>query len=184
MCTAAIAPIILTLVSTAVSAAGQAQQSRAAQQQASFQAAVARNNAIIAQRAAEDARERGRVEAGREGLRTRQLIARQRVAQAALGQVVDVGSALDLTADAAAAGRLEAEIIRNNAEREAIGFLTQAGDFQAEAQVAGARRRSARQAGQLAFLGTLVTSAGRVSDRFRRFGRVPTAADSFTGGFF
>ena len=170
------------------------QQSRAAQAQASYQAAVARNNQIIAQRQAEDARLRGeqtatqisvreREETARNALATRQFIARQRTAQAALGQTTDVGSALDLTTATVAAGKLdeltlrrnarfEREVARNNAEREAIGFLTQGFNFAAEAQLASLRAKSARSAGLISAFGTVITTAGKVHDRWRN--RVPT----------
>ena len=187
-----------TLAFSAISGAFQLfsgiQQSRAAQAQASFQAAVARNNAIIAQRQAEDARLRGEQAAAqislqeqrdvaKTALAQRQLIARQRVAQAGLGQTVDVGSALDITADTAAAGKLdeltlrrnaafERQVARNNAEREAIGFLTQGFNFEAEARLADLRRRSARNAGLISAFGTIITTAGKVADKWRN--RVPT----------
>lgn len=169
--------LAIAAIGTAISIAGQVQQSRAAQAQASFQAAVARNNAIIAQRAAADARLRGKVEAGKQGLRTRQFIARQRVAQAGLGQTVDVGSALDLTADAAAAGKLDELTIRGNAEREAIGFLTQAGSFTAEAQLAQLRGDAARRALPLQIAGSLVSLAGTVNDKWKPASRVPTVGE-------
>ena len=178
------------------------QQSRAAQAQASFQAAVARNNQIIARRQADDARLRGeqaaaqvtvreRADTARLALEQRQLIARQRVAQAGLGQVTDVGSALDLTADTAAAGKLdtltlrrnaafERKVARNNAEREAIGFLTQGFNFEAEARLASLRAESARSAGIISAFGTIITTAGKVHERWalrklaEEQGRVPT----------
>ena len=56
MCTPTLA---IAAISTGIKIAGVIQQSRAAQAQASFQAAVARNNVIIAQRHADDARLRG-----------------------------------------------------------------------------------------------------------------------------
>ena len=191
-------------VAGAVSFISGIQQSRAAQAQASFQAAVARNNVIIAQRQAEDARLRGEQataqislqeqrDTATAALATRRLIARQRVAQAGLGQTTDVGSALDLTADTAAAGKLdeltlrrnaafERQVARNNAEREAIGFLTQGFNFEAEARLADLRRRSARSAGIISAFGTIITTAGRVHEKFalRKLalerGRVPTLA--------
>ena len=172
--------IFTAIASFGVQLLGSIQQSRAAQAQAAFQAAVARNNAIIAQRQAEDARLRGEEGAARTGLATRQFIARQRVAQAGLGQTTDVGSALDLTADTAAAGKLDELTIRANAEREAIGFLTQGFNFEAEARLADLRRRSARNAGLISAFGTIITTAGTVHEKFtlRKLalerGRVPT----------
>lgn len=184
MCTVSIA---LAAIGTGISAISGLQQARAVQQAAAFQAAVARNNAILARRAAEDARERGKVEAGKQALRTRQFVGRQKVVQAAFGQVVGTGSALDLRVDAAAAGKLEELVIRANAEREAIGFLTQGASFEAQAQLAEMRRRSAKRAGAFDFLGTIVTGAGTISRKFRRvptpFPTPPGPFDSFTGGF-
>ena len=183
------------------------QSSRAAQARAQYQKAVAENNAILVQRQAEDARLRGEQAAlsvevsekavdARAALAQRQLIARQRVTQAALGQTTDVGSALDLTSDTAAAGKLdertrrrnaafERAVIRNNAEREAIGFLTQGFNFAAEAQLADLRRRSARSASIIGAFGTIITTAGKVHDRWRNR-RVPTLAGFdpvFSGDF-
>ena len=205
--TPAVTMLITTGLSTGLQIISGIQQSRAAQAQANFQAAVARNNAIIAQRNAEDARLRGEQNVAqiriREGadvakfaLEQRQFIARQRVAQAALGQTTDIGSALDLTSGTRAVGKLdeltlrrnaafEREVARNNAEREAIGFLTQGFNFEAEARLASLRAESARSAGIIGAFGTIITGAGRVHERWalRRFaleqGRVPT----LTGGF-
>ena len=150
---------ITTLLSFGVQVAGQIQASRAAQAQAAYQAAVARNNQILAERAAQDALARGRAEAAKQGVRTRQFIARQRTALAGAGQLVDVGSGLDLTADTAAAGRLEELTIRRNAEREALGFRTQGMNFAAEAQLARLRGQAARRALPFGIAGTLLTSA-------------------------
>ncbi len=159
--------IALAVAGGVASIAGGIQQARAARQQANFQAAVARNNEIIAGRLAEDARARGKAESARQAARTRQLIGRQRVVQAALGQVVDTGSALDLTADAAAAGKLEELTIRANAEREAIGFLTQGANFAAEAQLLSLQAKAARQAGILSTFGTVLTTAGSVASKWK-----------------
>ena len=167
----------LVIVGGAISVAGQMQASQAAQQQANFQAAVARNNEIIAGRLAEDARARGKAQSARQANITRQLIGRQRVVQAGLGQLVDTGSALDLTADAAATGKLEERIIQTNAEREAIGFLTQGMNFAAEAQLLRLQGRAARRAGIIGAFGTAITTAGSVSSRWRN--RVPTFPSSF-----
>lgn len=103
---------------------------------ANYQAYVAHNNQILSNIAADDALTRGRQEAAREGSRTAQIISQQRVTQAALGQVVDRDSALDLTAGEAEVGAENVAIIRENAEREAFGFRTQAFNFAAEHRLA------------------------------------------------
>lgn len=195
MCT----PLAFQLGGALFSFIGQIQQARAAQAQANFQAAVARNNAIIAQRQAEDARLRGeqlaeqisikeQADVAKSALDTRRFIAHQRVAQAALGQATDVGSAADLVSGTVTVGKLdeltlrrnaafERQVARNNAEREAIGFLTQGFNFQAEARLASMRASAARSAGLISAFGTIITTAGLVSARWKN--RVPTV----TGGF-
>lgn len=144
-------------------------QARAGAQAANYQAAIARRNQEIANRAAEDAIARGKAATGRKALQTRQFIARQRVAQAGLGQTVDVGSALDLTADTAAFGKLDELTIRSNAEREALGFRTQGLNFGASAELADLRAQNALLAGRagvtaagFGLVGTLAGAARKV----------------------
>ena len=158
----------LQIAGTLMSVAGQIQQGRAAKNAANFQAAVARNNAILAERAAKEAEARGEVAVDKSQLATRQFIARQKVAQAGQGQEINTGSALDLTADSAAGGKLDELTIRANAEREAIGFRTQGMNFAAEAGFQELRAQNASAAGRFGALTTLVTGAGRISARFPR----------------
>ncbi len=159
------------LASLAVSIFGTLQQGQAAAGQARFQAQVARNNQIIAQRRADDARTRGRISAGEQDLATRQLISRQRVILAGTGQEVDTGSALDITSDTAALGKLDSLRILNNAEREAAGFAGQASNFGNEATLFDATGRNAIiKSGTQAF-GTLLTGAGSVNQKWSRFNK-------------
>jgi hypothetical protein len=59
--TLAYVSLAATAISTGVSMYGQQQAGKAAQAQAQYQAAIARNNQIIADRAAEDALKRGEI---------------------------------------------------------------------------------------------------------------------------
>ena len=165
---AAALPIMIatTVLSTAAGVAGSVAQGQAAKQQANYQAAVARNNAIIAERKAADARERGEVEAQQQRLRTQQLIGRQRASAAGRGVQVDEGSALDVTADTAALGELDALTIRSNAEREALGFEAEGRGFQAEGELAQARGRTAQTDALFEAGGTFLSGASRVSERW------------------
>ena len=186
MCSVTLGLVVASGIATI---AGGIQESRAKQQQANFQGAVARNNEIISRRLADDARARGVAEAEARGIqgqdevarlaaRTREFISRQRVSQVAFGQAVDVGSALDLTADTAAVGKLEElttrrnvdferRVIQANAEREAIGFLTQGVNFAAEARLARLQASSARRAGIISTVGTVLTTAGTVASKWK-----------------
>ena len=162
-------PVTLTVLavsSIALSAAGQIQQGKAAKAQANFQAQIAENNSIIAGRAADDARERGRIAAGERDVKTRQFIGKQRVALASSGQEVDIGSGLEITSDTAALGKLDSLRIINNAEREAIGFETQAGSFKAEASARRASGKNAIRASRLGALNSLVTNTVNTGFQF------------------
>jgi hypothetical protein len=146
-----------SVISGVVGFMGSMADARAAQQQADFNAAVARNNEILANRAADDAILRGEAAAAKQGLQTRQFKARQRTALAASGIQVDEGTALDLSLDVGSVGREEEAIIRRNAEREALGFRTQGMNFAASATLAELKGEQAQRAAGFSALGSLLT---------------------------
>ena len=161
--------LAVTAGSAIIGAIGKKQEGKALKNQAAFQASVARNNAILSERAAQDAIVRGREAERERRVKTRQLIGRQRTALAGAGQVVDTGSALDITEETAAIGELDALTIRRNAEREALGFRTEGINFQSSALLADLRGESAERAGDLAFKTTLLTGAGSVASKWYQF---------------
>ena len=109
--------LALTAVGTVFGVAGALHSAEAQADAAEYQAAVARNNRIIAERNAEDARRRGEFEANVQRQRTQQLIGTQEAFFAGQGVLVGQDSPLDVVADTAALGELDALTIRNNAER-------------------------------------------------------------------
>lgn len=164
----------------AVAAKGQAEAAAADKSASQFSAAVLRNNQIIADRQAEDARARGAVAATEKAKETKQLIGRQRVALAAGGGVIDEGSALDLTADTAGIGELDRLTILNNAEREALGFTTQGLNFQSEALLTDAGAKARQRAARLAIAGTLIGTAGSAASVGAKF-RTPATSPAGSG---
>ncbi len=100
---------------------------------ATARAGTLEKNQRLAEQAAADAEARGDISVAQQARRTVQFIGRQRVALAAQGQIVDQGSGLDLTSDTAALGKLDELTLLANAEREALGFRTQALNFAAAA---------------------------------------------------
>lgn len=169
MCGIAEASLALSAAGTGVNVLGQAQAGKAAQAQANYQAAVARNNQIIAERQAADALQRGEIAEKQHRLRVGQLAGRQRVALAANGVVVDQGSALDILGDTRELGELDALTIRSNAEREAYGYRVQGANFAADAGLLDARGASARSAASLAGMSSLLSGAGSVADKWYGF---------------
>jgi len=170
------AALALAVAGTAVSVSGNIQQGKAAKAKADFQSQVAKNNAIVAQRNADDARQRGRIAAGERDLKTRQQIGRQRVSLAASGQEVDTGSGLEITSDSAALGKLDSLRIVNNSEREAAGLESQSANFAADASVAQATGKNAVTASRVQAFGSLVSGASSVAGKWSSFKKAQAAA--------
>lgn len=163
--------IAATVIGTATSALGQLQAGRAQAAQLSYQAAVGRNNSILAQRAADDARLRGEEAARREASKTKQLAGRQRAVLAANGQLVDQGSALDITTDTMEIGKLDELTIRSNAEREALGYEAQGMNFQAGSNLNSMGAANAQTGAYGAAFGTVLTGAGNVAQKWYQFSK-------------
>lgn len=167
--TLAIASLAASAVGTAASIYGQVQAGKAAQGQANYQAAVARNNAIIAERNAADAEKRGEIAETRQRQQVAQLAGRQRATLAGNGVVIDEGSALDITTDTAGFGELDALTVRNNADREAYRARVEGANFQADAGLYDARGSAAASAGMMNGFSSLLSGAGSVADKWYGF---------------
>jgi hypothetical protein len=167
------APLIIQGVGTAISyfsqkKAGDAELSSAqAQRKAAESGADLQDfNAKIADLQAQDAVERGAEDESRYRSQVRGSIGTQRAGIASQNVKVGFGSAVDVQADAAYLGELDALSIRNNAAREAWGFKMQATDLRKRAEIARkegvyleAAGQQAKSARNLAAVGTLVSGA-------------------------
>lgn len=118
--------------------AGQAQQAAGSAQQAAAdsQADLADYNAHIADLQAKDAVEKGAQDESNFRSQVRGAIGNQRGGLAANNVDVGYGSAVDVQADAAHLGELDALTIRSNAARTAWGFQVQATDLRRSADIA------------------------------------------------
>src|SRR5688572_20904436 len=103
-----------TLVSGVVSAYGQYQQGQAANDAAKYQAKVAENNAIMAERSAKDAEARGAIEQSQIRLRTRLLLGSQKATYASRGIDLSSESVADVAAGTAEVGELDALTSKSN----------------------------------------------------------------------
>jgi hypothetical protein len=121
-------------------------------------------NAKIADLQAKDAEVRGDIEEDRFRKGVEQYIGAQRAAFSASNIDVNFGSAVDVQADTAFQGELDALTIRNNAMRESWGFKVEAVDQRARAHVARKSGLAAAEAGRSqrtqARLGALGTVLG------------------------
>jgi hypothetical protein len=134
------------------------------------QAELADFNASVAALQSTDAVERGEEQANRLRSQVRGAIGAQRAGIAAGNIDVGFGSAVDVQADAAYLGELDALTIRTNAAREAWGYQVQATDLRRRAEIArktgvyqeAAGQQAARNA-NIAALGTIATGAGSLA---------------------
>ena len=133
----------------------------AAERRGAFEAGVARNDAILAERLAADAIKRGDIAAEEQERKTKLLIGAQRAGFASHGVLVDEGSAGDVTEDTAAFGKLDELTIKHNAEREALGFRTQGANFQSSGELAQLRAFQPDTT-----FGTALTGISSIAGRF------------------
>ncbi len=117
----------VALIPLAVSMAGSMMQGQQKSATDIGQASALTQNAAYLNRAANDARYRGVVDADTQRVQTQNLIGTQRAAMASNGGVVDTGSNALIQQDTAQYGELDAMIISNNAARQAYGYEVQAG---------------------------------------------------------
>lgn len=164
-----------TVLGTAMQMAAQSQAASAQAAQANYQAQVAENNRITAERLAADAEERGEIEVRRHRQQVEQLKGRQVAALAASGVDVASGSPLDVLADTAALGAQDELTIRDNAAREAWRHRVEASNQGAQA---GLLRFQAANTSSGA-VGTLLTGVGGIADRWWRY---RTQTDPGTSG--
>lgn len=141
MCVAAAAPLV-SILSTAASIGGVVVSGIAQRNAAKAQEQQDRNNAIIAQRNAADARARGAVAEQEVQMRTRAMVGKQLNVLSERNIAIS-GSPLDILGDTAMFGKLDALTTRGNFEREAIGYESQRMNFTASADQARSRASAA-----------------------------------------
>jgi len=162
MCEATTLVMVGMAASAAMTAVSSIQQGQAAKAAGDYKNAVARNNATLAQRRADDARQRGEIAEDEKRKETALMIANQRAVLAANGIVVDTGSALDITTDTAEVGEVDALTLRANFEREALGFEAQGMNFINEGQMAAFEGAQAQQAARMSAIGSVIGGAAQI----------------------
>lgn len=131
------------------------------------QAAIARNNAKLAQQSAQDAIERGITAEANQRLKTANLKSSQRVQMAANGIDINYGSASAVQASTDFLGNLDALTIRENASREAAGYIRERNN---DIMNAGLLTGRANSENPLLSAGTtLLTGAGQVASSYYRY---------------
>lgn len=165
-------PVTIAVAATAASGAFSAYQ---ANEQGKYQQAVAERNAKMQENQATDARARGVVAGEEQRDRARQLGARQATQLAGSGLDISSGTSLDLFAETATLGEYDAQVVENNAAREAFGFKTRA----EESRLSG---KNARAAGRNRAIGTLLTTGANAASLGMGGGSAGGGAGTYGGG--
>jgi hypothetical protein len=175
----AIAGVAVAAVGVGVTVMGQSAAADAQKQALDYQAAVSRNNAILAGRASDDALARGQVAEQNAAMAGKQLVGKERASLASNGVDVNSGSALDITTDTAGQNKLDQLTIVSNAQREALGFQAQGGNFDANAALQTASADNASNFGVSA--GTALSGLGSVASKWYDFNKqaAPATSDPF-----
>lgn len=143
---------IASIAGTGIGVMGQIQQGSAEAQAAEYQQ---KQNVILR----EDALKRGAQEEQAQRRKTAALMGRQQAVLAASNVDIGSGSPLAVLSDTATLGELDAQVIRGNAERDRASY-------QAGADLAGMRVRSAKNAATIGAFGTALSGIGTLADKW------------------
>jgi len=161
-------PATMSLVGTAVSGAfsvyNAVNQANAQADMSNYNAAVARNNATMAEYQAQDAISRGNTAAEEHSRKVAALVGTQRNSMAARGLDISDGTPLDIMSDSELLGSIDQKTIKNNAEKEAWSARVQSGNYSSQA---GMYRTQAEGSSPLmAGTGSLLSGAASVADKW------------------
>lgn len=132
MCDPVTILVVIAVAGVAAGAYSTHQQAKSAKEQAHYQSAVANNNKIIADRAADDSIKRGAVEEQRKRQDIELLKGKQIAGFAGSGTDLSSGSVFDVVGETAALGELDALTIRSNYARESYEKRVQGMNYGAQ----------------------------------------------------
>ena len=164
MCGPMAAMMALTAVSTI-------QKMQTDQAQADYTSQVNRNNAKMAEYAADDATRRGELEAQRVQRQTSQMVGQQRAGYAAKGLDIAEGTPGDIIDQTNFFGKADSQTARYNGQMDAWGKKVQAQNFNSAASAASYN-------GQQAVAGDLLSGASSVASQWYTFGAGAPKADA------
>lgn len=150
--------------------------SLATKRAAESQARLAEYNAGVSDILAKDAVDRGEEEAQQIGKEVERVVGSQRAGFAANNIDVGFGTAVDLAADTAWTGELDALQARTNAMREAWGYQVEATDLRTRAGIVRQEGANAVEVGRANAAASL--AAGKTANTLGKLG----AANSILGG--
>lgn len=156
--TAATIGTVMSVASTAFSVIGAMNEAQAKNDQASYNAAIARNNAKTAEIQAQDAQTRGEEEATAAARKAASLRGSQRATMAARGLDLSAGTPQSLVDQTDYFSQVDQNTIRNNADKESWAKRVQAQNSTMEAKSFEASKRSPLAAGATSLLSSAASS--------------------------
>lgn len=154
------------LAASTVSGIGQSLQGRAAAQSATYNAAIAHNNQIVAENNATAAIQEGEANAGASSQGTKAKIGGILANQGASGVDIGSGSSIDTRASAAQTGELNSINIRADAARRAYGYKSDAYNAQVQEQMDKNEAKNAGLSSEVASAGTLLSNAANPNNSY------------------
>lgn len=158
-----------SLVGAGVSAYGNFQKGQSQQAAYNYQAQVAANNKIIADRNAQYALERGETEAQIAGMKAQQQMGKITAAQAASGLDINSGSPLAVREGQTKTDSFNEMVIRSDAAKQAYGYEVEGINQQAQQQMSISAGKQAATAGDISAFSSIVGGASSVSDKWMKF---------------
>jgi hypothetical protein len=167
--TLAIASLAGSVLSAGVGAMGAMQQASAQEKAANYQAAVARNNAIIQQQNAASAAATGRAQAQQQDLKNAATMGAIYAAEGASGIDLGTGSPTNVRSSAENIGRLDTLNIAQRAAQQVRGYQVGTMSETAQAQLDTMQAQQAKTAGYFGAVSSILGGASSFADKWMRF---------------
>jgi hypothetical protein len=152
-----------------LNAAGQYGSMEAQSANAAYQAQIARNNAVIAQRNANMDLQAGETAEVNRGLKTRAQVGATLAAQGASGIDVNTGSFVGTRRAVSEIGALDALTIRSDTAKKVYADQTQASNYEAEAGLLQNESEEASDLAPVAGLGSALSSASSLGGSYFKY---------------
>lgn len=165
MCIAT-AGLIVTAVGTGIGAIGAIQQGEATAANAKYQAAVARNNQIIAEQNAQYASQAGAATTTRAQLKQREVEGEVGAALGASGIDMNTGSPVAVRSATSEVKQLDTATTAQDAALKVYGFRTQGTNYGAESQLKTQEASQASTAGLISGGSTLLSGLGGLASKW------------------
>ncbi len=162
--------LALMAAGTALAAGGQITQAKSAKAAGDYNAKVGEMNAVLAERRARDALERGKIDEQRKRAEVGAIRGQQIAALSANGVDASFGSPLSTIIDTATLGEIDALTIRANSYREEREHLLDAANKRAGSALSKMEGKSALKAGYLSAAGTVLTGASKGYSHYKTSG--------------